>query len=194
MPSRARSVSLWIARAVQHERGLPNQGVQHVDPILDHGRGSEHFDHAQCLAFVRDREDPERDTDRPLDRKADGLLRSEGGPAPARPKTARAIVGAFADDHAEPSGCIGHGHPHGGRGTSRSRPDPARTRVAARTTSNRCGARLDVRKRTRLRAHRADQTCACSSPVKRDIEFGTRPVFLSMAYVDSLQKYPSLPR
>ena len=30
--------------------------------------------------------------------------------------------------------------------------------VAASTTSNRCGARLDVRKRTCLRAHRADQT------------------------------------
>ncbi len=67
--------------------------------------------------------------------------------------------------------------------------------VAARTTSNRCGARLDVRKRTCLRAHRADQTCACSSPVERDTESGTRSVFLSMAYVEFPTEVPaSVPR
>ena len=78
--------------AVQHERRLPNQGVQHVDATLDHGRGAEHLDDTQYIAIAREREDAERKADRPLDRNVDRLLRSEDGPTLARPQATRAIV------------------------------------------------------------------------------------------------------
>jgi hypothetical protein len=115
-------------RAVQRECRLPDQSDEHVAPILDHRRGPEHFDHAESIAVVREREDPERQTDRTLDRKVNRALRSEHGPSPAGSQPPRSVMGTFTCDDPQPAGGIGDRDADRRGSAARGGSDPSCTR------------------------------------------------------------------